>query len=272
MIVKSQTFTKVGFLVRNFYHLYLITDNTGFDTVISALGRSAIQLQIPLIKVAESSSTIKRFFASEYGTDIEYFPNSNTEKPHQQKLKVRAYIRDNVKRLEYTYVVTGPYPEMFFAANRNKPELGSFDVLAKKAWLLGTGKEKVSFTTMPDVGKLVVAALKHPDASRNATLKVNSFTATADEILAEFEKQTGSKWEVNYTSLDDLKKLEKEAWETGAPYATGATLRRIWTEGGTLYEKRDNEKIGLKDEDMGTLAEVVAGTIKNQTEGTEKFY
>lgn len=272
MRIKSRKCTKVGLLDQNFKHIYLIKGNTGFDTVISALGRTAIQLQIPLIKVAESSPTIKRFFPSEYGTDIEYSPDSSTEKPHQQKLKVRAYIRDNVKRLEHTYLVTGPYPEMYIQANRNKPELGSFDVLAKKAWLLGTGKEKVSFTTMPDVGKLLVAALQHPDASRNATLKVNSFTATPEEILAEFEKQTGSKWEVNYTSLDQLKQIEKEGWETGTPYATSATLKRIWTEGGTLYEKRDNEKIGMKDEDMGTLAEVVAGTIKNQREGTEKFY
>lgn len=125
---------------------------------------------------------------------------------------------------------------------------------------------------MPDVGKLLVAALKHPDASRNAVLKVNSFTTTPNEILAEFEKQMGAKWEVHYTSLEELKNKEKEAWDAGVPYATSATLRRIWTESGTLYEKRDNGKIGLKDEDMGTLPEVVAGVIKNQMEGTEKFY
>ena len=150
-------------------------------------------------------------------------------------------------------------------------EMGGFDVKARRTWLLGDGNGKVSFTTMPDVGKLLVAALKHPDASRNATLKVNSFTATPNEILAEFEKQTGEKWEVHYTSLDDLKKKEQDAYNAGVPWAVAATLRRIWTEGGTLYEKRDNEKIGMKDEDMGTLSEVVAEVIKNQREGTEKF-
>jgi hypothetical protein len=223
-------------------------------------------MQIPLIKVAEQSNTIKRFFCSEYGTDIEYGPQSAIEKPNQAKLKVRKYISDNVKRLEHTYVVTGPYAEMYITAVPGNPATGSFDVKAKKAYLLGDGKGKISLTTMPDVGKLLVGALKYPDASRNQALKVNSFTTTPQDIVAEFEKQTGSKWDVSYTSLEELKKIEQQGWESGQPWATPVTLRRIWTEGGTLYETRDNAKIGMKDSDMGTLEEVVAGGIKSQTE------
>ena len=77
------------------------------------------------------------------------------------------------------------------------------------------------------VGKLVVAALQHPAESANKILIVNSFTATPNEILAEFEKQTGSKWDVSYVSLDKLKEVEKQWWETEKPYATGATLRCV---------------------------------------------
>jgi hypothetical protein len=94
-------------------------------------------------------------------------------------------------------------------------------------------------------------------------LIVNSFTATPNEILAEYEKQTGAKWTVSYTSLDKLKKLEQQAWESGAPYATPCTLRRIWTEGGTLYSKpRDNGLVG--DPKMETLADQVKQIIEKQ--------
>jgi hypothetical protein len=241
-------------------------DSLDFDTVVSALGRAAILMQIPLIKVAEESNTIKRFFCSEYGTDIEYEPQSAIEKPHQQKLKVRKYIIENVKRLEHTYLVTGPYAEMYMMAMLGKPAIGSFDIIAKKAYLLGDGKDKISLTTMPDVGKLLVAALKYPDASRNQALKVNSFTTTPNDIVAEFEKQMGYKWEVSYTPLEELRKIEQQAWESGQLWATVVTLRRIWTEGGTLYQTRDNGKIGMKDSDMGTLQEVVTNLIKSQTE------
>jgi len=93
---------------------------------------------------------------------------------------------------------------------------------------------------------------------------VNSFTATPHQILAEFEQQTGAKWDVKYVSLDELKRIEKEAWESGKVFATGATLRRIWTEGGTLYEKpRDNAVLG--EPRMETLAEQVAWVVGKQT-------
>jgi hypothetical protein len=101
----------------------------------------------------------------------------------------------------------------------------------------------------------MVASLKHPVESRNRALKVNSFTTTPKDILTEFERQTGATWQVSYTSLDELKALEKQAWEQGGPAAGGFTLKRIWTEGGTLYEKRDNDLIGPVE--VQSLADVV---------------
>ena len=103
-----------------------------------------------MIKLAESSPNIIRFFPSEYGTDIEYYPDESPhEKPHQLKLKVRKYIKDHVKRLEHTYLVTGPYADMYLS-NGNNPETGFWDIEGKKAVLLGTGDDAVSFTTRPE--------------------------------------------------------------------------------------------------------------------------
>lgn len=114
------------------------------------------------------------------------------------------------------------------------------------------------------MGKLVVACLQHPKESEDKVLIVNSFTATPNEIVAEFEKQTGDKWSVSYTPLEKLKEVEQQAWESGAPYATPTTLRRIWTEGGTLYDKpRDNGLVG--DPKMETLADQVTQIIETQT-------
>jgi hypothetical protein len=118
------------------------------------------------------------------------------------------------------------------------------------------------------VGTLLVASLLHPEESRNKALIVNSFTTTPDDILAEFEKQTASEWEVTYTSLDELKKLEAEAYASEKPFAVGFTLKRIWTEGGTLYEKRDNGLIG--EPILETLADVVREVIQQQRLKTEE--
>lgn len=239
--------------------LILTRSHPGYDTIISALGRNAILTQIPLIKLAEASSSIKYFYPSEYGTDIEYGPTSANEKPHQLKLQVRKFIRENVNKLKVTYLVTGPYSDLFFAPSSD-PRIGTFDPKARKATLLGTGEEKVSFTTMRDVGRLLVAALQTRTASSERVLKVNSFTATGKQALAEFEKQTGEKWEVGFTDLEELKRLEQQAWKEDWPSKTPLTLRRIWTEGGTLYERRDNGEVGF-DEGLETLADQVRNTV-----------
>jgi nucleoside-diphosphate-sugar epimerase len=180
------------------------------------------------------------------------------------KLKVRAYAKTiSPEALKFTYLVTGPYSDMFFYKTK-KEEIGSFDVVEKRAVLLGDGEGKIALTAMADVGRLLVAALQRPAEMQHEILIVNSFTTTPNAILAEFEKQTGENWDVSYTSLEKLKEIEKEAWETGAGYATGATLRRIWTDGGTLYEReRDNGKLG--EPKMKTLEEQVRQTIEAQT-------
>jgi hypothetical protein len=116
--------------------------------------------------------------------------------------------------------------------------------------------------TIRSVGKLTVKALLHPEASRNRALKVNSFTTTPADIVAEFEKQTGGKWTVTFTSLEKLRELESAAWENKNPIASLFTLRRIWAEGGTLYEKRDNALID--GEDTETLEDAVKDAIKIQ--------
>ncbi|CAH0040316.1 unnamed protein product [Clonostachys solani] len=230
----------------------------GVDTVVSAVGRNVIDQQIELIKLAEESSSVQWFFPSEYGTDIEYGPESINEKPHQLKLKVRKYIRENIKRVKYTYLVTGPYVDMFFTLNKLAPEAGGFEIESKKAVLVDGGEGRIGFTTMPDVGKALVAALRHPEASFNKALKVQSFVVTPKQILAEFEKQVGGpKWSVTSYTLQELKDAEKKAWSEGKSYATSYTLRRIWSEGGTLYEKTDNESIGLHSSQLETLEDGV---------------
>lgn len=170
-----------------------------------------------------------------------------------------------MKNLEYTCVVTGPYGDadslLYLAAKKPENEAeGTFDVKRKRAVLLGDGNGRISLTTMRDVGKLVVAALLYPDAVKNRAIKVNSFTSTPREIAAEFERQTGQTWEIEYTGLERLKELEETAWEQGLPRAGTITLRRIWTEGGTLYDKRDNHLIEMEDK-VDSVEEAVRQAI-----------
>lgn len=116
------------------------------------------------------------------------------------------------------------------------------------------------------VGKLVLAAIRHPEISQNRAIKVNSFYTTDAQILASFERQTGGiPWDVTYTSLGQLRALEEEAWSSGQALATLITLRRIWSSGGTIYDETDNQLIGASS-GMNTLDEAIRDAIQAQKE------
>lgn len=110
----------------------------------------------------------------------------------------------------------------------------------------------------------MVAALQHPEAAAGKALKVNSFEVTPNQVLAEYEQQTGAKWKVKHITLDTLREGEKKLWEEGHAKATVLTLRRIWAEGGTLYEKTDNEAIGVKPGDTESLQVILKRILGGQ--------
>ena len=123
----------------------------GIDTVVSALGRDSLLEQIELLRLAEASgSSVRWFFPSEYGTDVEYDASSAGEKPHQNKLAVRAFIRENLEKVRTTHVVTGPYIDMFFRLKAGAEAGGGFDVASKKAVVIEDGNGPVGFTSMPE--------------------------------------------------------------------------------------------------------------------------
>jgi len=236
----------------------------GVDTVISCVGRDLIEKQIEMIRLAEESESVQWFFPSEYGTDIEHNERSQHEKPHQKKLAVRRYIREHTKRLKVTYVVVGPYFEMWVGAGNFQHKLGGFDITKKEAAVIGDGEGRIGFTTMPDTGKAVVAALQHPEASFNKALKVASFVTPPNQVLTEIEKQTRAKFAVKHIPLAEVEEFEAQMYKEGHPIAVISTLRRIWATGGTLYDKWDNESIGLDNSNLETLEVVVGRHVRGE--------
>ncbi len=116
--------------------------------MISCLGRGALHTQTELVRLADESGSVRWFFPSEYGTDVEYGPKSAAEKPHQNKLAIRKYLRENVKNMQVTYLVTGPYFDMWVNAVPGIEACGGFVVDKKQAYMIDDGQGKVGFCTM----------------------------------------------------------------------------------------------------------------------------
>jgi len=69
---------------------------------------------------------------------------------------------------------------------------------------------------------------------------------------------------VEFTSLEDVRSAEKKAYEDGLGSATAYTLRRIWAEGKTLYDQRDNGVLGADGEKTEDLQRAVIKAIEAQ--------
>ena len=66
------------------------------------------------------------------------------------------------------------------------------------------------------------------------------------------------------TPAAEVKKLEESMWAQGHPAATPLTLRRIWMEGGTLYEDDQRGNRALGSPRMETLGEQVGQCVEVQ--------
>lgn len=116
---------------------------------------------------------------------------------------------------------------------------------------------------MYSTAKAVVGALRHPDASFDKALKIHSFVVTPNQVLVELEKQLGKQFTKEYVPISKLESIETAWWKEGNPLATIATLRRIWATGGTLYDKWDNESVGLDESNLDSLETAVKEFISH---------
>ncbi|KAJ3048558.1 hypothetical protein HK097_010433 [Rhizophlyctis rosea] len=213
----------------------------GFDTVVSALGRAALHVQLDLVDVLATITPSIRFYPSEYGTDIRYDPETSPhEIPHQQKLKVRAKVEALASegRITFTYIVTGPFADTFFRRGNLAgvlPDGNTYGIIGSSDPNL---QAKISGTTYSDTARYVVSSVLTPEASENATLRVSSFTAKPANLQVASEKVLGKKLETQYVSLDEHRATEKQKWEEKDPWATGYTLLRLWYEGRSDFSRK----------------------------------
>ena len=94
-----------------------------------------------------------------------------------------------------------------------------------------------------------------PEASANATLRVSSADAKPADIQSALEALEGKSFKTTYTSLEDFKALEKEAWEKSDGAATVYTLSRIWYSGQSDFTVKPRALYFQKEEEGGKEVE-----------------
>lgn len=90
--------------------------------------------------------------------------------------------------------------------------ISGFDIKARKARLVDHGISKATGCTQPFIAEAVVTMLKQtPSATENKTLQIAEVDYSGAELLSLFEKETGTKWDVENVTVDGLLDIAERA-------------------------------------------------------------
>ncbi|KPM44126.1 hypothetical protein AK830_g2411 [Neonectria ditissima] len=206
--VKSQfeNLSNVTQVVTNFSVSSLARELDGCTALVSAIldyTPAFIDVHLRLIEACKQSTTCKRFIPSEYGGNLEDYPDQpgldyRTHGPVREALKAQD-------ELEWTLISTGWFADFVVPSrNRHLKDAGAafpIDFETKKILIPGTGKEPVDFTCARDVAKAVARLLQAPKWEQH-TYMSGEKSCWNDLVVLVLEKYPGMP--VEYRSLYQL--------------------------------------------------------------------
>jgi len=119
--------------------------------------------------------------------------------------------------------------------------VAGIDFKARQANIPGTGKELISVTSREDIGRFVAAILKHPDVTKNTVVRIAGDTVTANALVEAYEKQLGTKFDVNYRPADEIDRVAQEGLKTGDLAAYFKNRIPLFTGTGRIQLDRPTE-------------------------------
>ncbi|KAF9957682.1 hypothetical protein BGZ72_001539 [Mortierella alpina] len=218
----------------------------GVDIVLSTVGTGAdfYHGQVSLVDAAKAAG-VKRFVPSEFGLDGVKYTKLNDLHPFlADKAKLRDYIEKS--GLEYTYIWNGLFAEYL-------PKFG-FDLKSKTATIHAPPTTQFTISSLADIGRFTALALSSPH-SRNASLRVASYTATYQEYLQLFEQATGGQWQI-VQDLDARARIAKSADPASLAFPDFVAYAHTRSK----FDTTDNAALGFQPTPIN---EIISAVIKN---------
>jgi uncharacterized protein YbjT (DUF2867 family) len=198
--------------------------------------------QIALIDAARKAGVRRLVYVS--------FPHdsANTFPLGEAKIAVESHLKSG--GLEYAVLQASYFMEKWLS-----PMIG-FDYGSGKATVFGEGKNKISYVSERDVARTAVEAVSSPKA-KNAVLPVGGpEQLTLLQVIAIFEKRSGSSWHVDHVPVEALRKQKAAA--TDEVQDTFAGLQIEYAVGSWAMNPRDY----LVREGLASVADYAASVLK----------
>ncbi|KAL3427453.1 oxidoreductase [Phlyctema vagabunda] len=233
----------------------------GHDAVVSTVAPMAISGQKLLIDAAVLAG-VKRFIPSDFGT-CSTNPKVQSLPLYASMSEIQKYLQEKASlgQLSWTVVVCGAFLEFVL---RQSPLL-DFD--NHTTMLLDGGNNRLSSTSMANVGKSVAAVFKHSEETKNRVVFVSEIILTQNQIL-EIGKEVRPDIEWKESAAISSEIL-KEGLEAAAAGDFGMpTIMKLLTgtamagdEYGAAYDKTDNELLGVPALGLDELKKLIRNRL-----------
>ncbi|KAK8642424.1 hypothetical protein V6N13_011767 [Hibiscus sabdariffa] len=178
------------------------------DVVISAVGHMQLGDQVKIIAAIKEAGNVKRFFPSEFGTDVD---RHHAVEPAKSAFAVKAQIRRTIEAegIPYTYVAANCFAGYFLP---NLSQAGATSAPRDKAVILGDGNAKAVFNYEGDIGTYTIKAVDDPRTlNKILFIKPPRNIYSFNDLVALWEKLIGKPLEKTYVPEDQLLKQIQEA-------------------------------------------------------------
>ncbi|RYP10883.1 hypothetical protein DL764_000319 [Monosporascus ibericus] len=168
------------------------------DVVISMVGGIAAGDQKVFIDAALAAG-VKRFFPSEFGPYSRDPKFSALNPVLPAKSATVDYLRSKESMMSWSSLVTGGFFDWAMQVG-----FFGFDLASRTVTLIDGGTSVFTATTLPTIGKTLIAMLDHVDNTKNQYVFVLSFNVSQKDILDIVEKVDGQKWTVKHITSEEV--------------------------------------------------------------------
>ncbi|XP_031247509.1 phenylcoumaran benzylic ether reductase TP7-like [Pistacia vera] len=178
------------------------------DIVMSAISRSEIPEQFKLIAAIKEAGNIKRFFPSEFGSNVDAgHPIEPAKSGYARKAKIRRAIE--AEGIPYTYVSCN-CTFGFFLPTLAQP--GAVAPPKDNILIYGNGQPKAIFIKEADIASYTIKAVDDPRTlNKTLYLRPPKNIYSFNELVALWEKKIGKTLEKIYVTEDQIIKMIQDA-------------------------------------------------------------
>ncbi|XP_058780744.1 phenylcoumaran benzylic ether reductase Betv6-like [Vicia villosa] len=175
------------------------------DVVISSLRALQLADQVKIIAAIKEAGNIKRFFPSEFGTDVD---RAHAVEPAKSAYETKAKIRRAIEAegIPYTYV-SSDYFAGYSLATLAQPGQFAPPPPKDKVFIYGDGIPKAVFNKEEDIATFTIRAVDDPRTLNKVLyIKPPKNIYSFNELVALWEKKIGKTLEKSYIPEDKLVK------------------------------------------------------------------